>query len=114
MHADSIPQRPPDFIVPGDINEMSTEEFDRHIETIRVERLKALRVYEAKEADKKLVADAKAREQLEKKHEMLGKDIAALDKVLERMIKRFMDVQMLRLQLGIDIFDKEANGDKKV
>ncbi len=88
---------------------MSVEEFDRHIDRIRVERLKAVRVYKQKLADKKLVEDERARVMLEKTHEMLGKDIAAVDKALTRMCERFVKVQVLRLQLGIDIFDKEQD-----
>lgn len=90
---------------------MSVEEFDRHIDRIRVERLKAVRVYKQKLADKQLVEDERARVQLEKVYEMLGKDIAAVDKALERMCNRFVKVQVLRLQLGIDIFDKETEND---
>ena len=108
MMTPDLPQRPPDFIDPKDISEMSVEEFDRHIDRIRVERLKAVRIYKQKLADKKLVEDEKARVLLEKAHEMLGKDIAAVDKALTRMCARFVKVQVLRLQLGIDIFDKET------
>ena len=111
MGIDELPQRPPDFIDPKDISEMSVEEFDRHIDRIRVERLKAVRLYKQKLADKKLVEDAKAWWRLEKAHEMLGKDIAAVDKALTRMCDRFVKVQVLRLQLGIDIFDKENDND---
>ncbi len=100
--------RPPDFIVPGDLRDMSVEQFDRHIETIRVERLKAYRVYRKREDDKRLIADEKARVALDKQFVMLDKDIKSLDRVLDRMIKRFTQVQALRLQLGIDIFDGET------
>ncbi len=107
METNDQPQRPPDFIDPKDIRDMSVEEFDQHIDRIRVERLKAARVYKQKLADKKLIEDEKARVQLEKVYEMLGKDIAFVDKALTRMCNRFVKVQVLRLQLGIDIFDKE-------
>lgn len=111
MDADSIPSRPPDFIVPGDLRDMSVEQFDRHIESIRVERLKSYRVYRQQEYDRKAIADENARVDLDKQYDMLGKDIATLDKVLERMCKRFVKVQALRLQLGIDIFEKGEDND---
>ena len=107
METSELPQRPPDFIDPKCITDMSVEEFDRHIDRIRVERLKAVRLYKKKLADRQAIEDEKARVKLDKLYEMLGKDVDAVDKVLTRMCERFIKVQAFRLQLGIDIFDKE-------
>jgi len=111
MAISELPQRPPDFIDPRGISDMSVEEFDRHIERIRAERLKAVRLYKQKLADKQAVEDEKARVSLDKLYEMLGKDVASLDKTLTRMCERFVKVQTFRLQLGIDIFDEEKTNE---
>lgn len=94
---------PPEFIHPKSIRELTTEQFDAHIARIREERLKVQRVYAQREADKQAAADEKARRQLDKQYEMLGKELARVDKALESMSDRYVKIQALRLQLGIDL-----------
>lgn len=103
MERSDFPQKPPDFIDRRTIKEMGADEFDRHLDNIRTERMKGYKLYTQAEADKRAVADEKAREQLSKQYEMMGKEIERIDKTLEKMSDRFVKIQALRIQLGLDI-----------
>lgn len=98
MTAASIPEH----IQPTCIADMSTEQIDKLLESIRERRLRAAKHYEEAQAAKALVAEEKARASLEKQLEMCEGNLSRVDKALDALETRVNKIRALRLEIGID------------
>lgn len=92
----------PEFISPASIMEMSDEQVDQLLDSIRKRRLVAVQLHEETQRVAAEKAEDRARVDLLKQCELLSNDIQRVDKHLEKMETRVTKIRVLRLQLGVD------------
>lgn len=93
----------PEFITAKDISQMNDEQLDELIVAIRARRGKAMQIYNRTKDDLPAVAASKAGVALEKKCDMVIKDLNATDKALERLEKHIQEIRGLRIQAGLTV-----------
>lgn len=92
----------PEFIQPRSLTEMRTDEIDALLDRVREVRLRGLRIYEETQARKAQIKDQHDRDQLDQRLGMLMKEVAKMDRYIERVEGYIGKVRSLRLQLGIE------------
>lgn len=90
----------PEFINPTDISRMTDETVDKHLDRVRSDRLRAYQIYLEAEKIKIEVRDEKLRTKLTKQCEMMAKEIARADRVIEALDKRINNIRSIQLELG--------------
>jgi len=91
--------QPPDFITRQDITEMSDDEIDALLVPIRERRLKMAVLHRQALELKEEKARGKAREKLGDQIRMLEKELASMDKLIEKLDKRVLNIRALRLEI---------------
>lgn len=81
------------------INEMTNEELDRFLESVRERRLAPVRIYKEALALKARVAEEKAIAKLDKQIHMLDKEIVSLDKAIAKVEKRVLNIKAIKLEV---------------
>jgi hypothetical protein len=85
------------------ILELSDEELTKRVEALRERRLRSYSIYQAGLEAKKHAKDLKAAQGLEKTCEQVAKLLESVDKSLDKLEKKVLDIQAWRLMLGEDI-----------
>ena len=89
------------LILAPSFDEHSREEIEAHLEEVRARRMVAAIEY-ATGVNAKLEYEAlKVQKKMSAQYEMLAKEIAALDKALEKMEKRLLTLITLQQELGL-------------
>lgn len=82
-----------------EIREMSVEELDLFIETIRENRLAPLRIYKEAQELRKRLQDDRLIAKLDKHIKMMGKEVEAYDKAVGKLEKRVLNIKAIKLEL---------------
>ena len=94
--------RPPSFVLPTDLNELSDEQIDAILEHIRTQRLLAHHRYNETKKLRNTADKMKLSTRYDRAMAALAKELDKFDKFEEKLIKASNDVRALRLQLGQD------------
>jgi hypothetical protein len=94
--------RPPEFIQPANVSELTDEQLDELIEGIRLRRMQKLVVYAETQKLKHVAELAKIEALYDKKMGQFSKQLTQVDKALEKLEKYTNEIRGLRLQLGVD------------
>jgi hypothetical protein len=79
----------------------TTEELERHIETVRARRIVAVMEYVAGQQLKLETEKDKAHRKLKAHYEMLGKELERCDRVIFALENRVAAIEMLRQEAGL-------------
>lgn len=90
---------PPDFITRQDITTMSDDDIDAMLVPIRERRLKMAKLHAEAIALKAEKARGKALVKLEDQIRMFEKELASMDKLIEKLDKRVLNIRALRLEI---------------
>ncbi len=90
---------PPSPIERKTIDDMTIDQLDAAIAQRRQRRLVAFQVYQEAVESKKRATDERLRAQLEKQIEMLVKEFARVDKMLDQVDARITKIAGVRLEL---------------
>ena len=82
------------------VSEMSDNDLDALIQNIRERRLKPIAAYEAAKLMKDQAKEQGLLSKLEKQGEMFQKELVRVDKALESLEKRALNIRAIRLELG--------------
>lgn len=82
-----------------DISKMSNEDIDALIIKLRERRMKPVKVYQENQLLKQQAYKQGLEHKVAKQFEMFEKDIARVDKALEALEKRALNIRALRLEL---------------
>lgn len=83
------------------IEEMTTEELERRIESVRARRIVCALEYVASEQMKLEVEADKAQRKLKAHYEMLAKELDRCERAIEACERRVEAVEMLRQEIGV-------------
>lgn len=89
----------PEFIRPSSIENMTEAQYKTLLEHIRERRMVMKRIESNRTTDK-LRAPKNVKEKVIKQYDMLAKEIAQLDKIVEKLDKRWQSILSLRVELG--------------
>ena len=89
----------PDFITRKDITQMTDDEIDVMLLPIRERRLKMAKLHQEAIALKEEKARGKAQVKLADQIRMLEKELASMDKLIEKLDKRVLNIRALRLEI---------------
>jgi len=93
----------PDFITRVNIAELTDDQLDDMLTRIRQRRLMNYVVYKATEEQKDQSRSEKAKVALEKKCDMIIKQLVSLDKGFEKLEKYINELRGLRIQAGMSV-----------
>ncbi len=93
----------PDFITRVDIEQMTDPQLDELINAIKTRRMSSFVVYQQTVADREQVLVEKAGVAIDKLLDQMIKQIAAVDKGLEKLETQVNKLRGLRIQAGINI-----------
>ena len=79
----------------------TTEELERHIETVRARRIVAVMEYVAGQQLKLETEIDKIHRKLKGQYEMLGKELERCDRVIYALDQRVAAIEMLRQEAGL-------------
>lgn len=79
----------------------TTEELERHIETVRARRIVAVMEYVAGQELKLEAERDKVHRKLKAHYEMLGKELERCDRVIYALDQRVAAIEMLRQEAGL-------------
>jgi hypothetical protein len=91
----------PEFITMSDIEHMSDEQLDAMVAAIRARRMNSYVIYKRTKEEKDAVSDAKTKARIEKKCEMIIKQLNKLDDGTETLERYIAELRGLRLQAGL-------------
>ena len=94
--------RPPSFILPTDLNEISDEQLDTILEHVRTVRLLAHHRFNETKKLRNTADKMKLSTRYDRAMAALAKELDKFDKFEEKLTKASNDVRALRLQLGQD------------
>ncbi len=83
------------------IDEMSVEDLDLFLASLRERRLNPIRMYEEEQSKVKLVKDARLREKMEKQLALMKKEIERVDACLTKIEQRMVTIRMIRFELDL-------------
>lgn len=89
------------------VRELRDDELNQLLDRKREHRLKQVRVYERAKQKAKETEQEKARQQLERQCELFEKDLATVDRALDRLEQRANKIRAFRLQYEDD-YDPNA------
>jgi 3-methyladenine DNA glycosylase/8-oxoguanine DNA glycosylase len=89
------------------VRELRDDELNQLLDRKREHRLKQVRVYERAQQKAKENEQEKARKQLERQCELFEKDLATVDRALDRLEQRANKIRAFRLQYEDD-YDPNA------
>ena len=91
------------------VNELTDTELNQLIDRKREQRIKTVRVYEHALQAKKQQEQQKAYKEYERQCELFEKDLATLDRALDRLENRANKIRALRLQYEDDYVPGSEN-----
>ncbi len=86
-------------IAPATIDKFSDAELDKQLNGIRDRRLRAFKIYQEAEQERKETHNQKLATQLSKHINMFNKELAQLDKVLEKVEARALKIRAVKMEL---------------
>lgn len=94
------------------VEEMTDEQLNSEIVNKRERRMRAYRIHEEAMLMQKEEYDKKLLEKLKKQCDMLDKDLATVDRALDRADKRVITIITIRNELGITIEEQMKEMEK--
>lgn len=80
------------------INELSSDDFMKFVEELRIKRMALYNAYKRKQEEKRLVAIEKIETKLTKHYAMFDKELASVDKFLDKCDARISKINELLLE----------------
>ena len=94
--------KPPSFILPTDLNDLSDEQIDTILEHVRTQRLLAHHRFNETKKLRNTADKMKLSTRYDRAMNALAKELDKFDKYYDKLTKASNDVRALRLQLGQD------------